>query len=105
MTVRQAKAERVVDLINEAAAEFKDLHVSTSALGEAVGSLIYDKRLRDHGKRPSISQEAIPGMNTLPERVKAMVDYSMFGIGRNSVDLVQCITEENNAVLKEVNNG
>ncbi|MBC8017067.1 MAG: hypothetical protein H7X83_00925 [Verrucomicrobia bacterium] len=102
---RQVQAERVVSLVNEAAAAFKELHTSTGALGEELYRLNVEKSIQRHGRAPSITSPPIPGMNTLPDRVRAMIDYAFFGTGRNSVDLVGAVSGENNAALREADNG
>lgn len=102
---RKARAERLVDLINEASAEFKDLHACTGALGELLYRQKIDKGLRLNGRSPNMTGEVIPGMSSLPQRVQSMIDYAIFGNGRNIVDLLQSVIDENNAALREAQNG
>jgi hypothetical protein len=102
MTVRQAKADNLTSLINQAAAEFKELHTATGALGELLYKNKVEKSFQRHGKAPNMIGEVVPGMSSISARVQTMVEYSIFGIGRNGVDLVQLIAEENAASLSEV---
>lgn len=95
--MRQQAADRLDALITEAATAYREL---ASFTGD-VQQLTFRANKRMHQGAVAVASEPVHGLSSYPERVKALIDWRLFGTGDGrTIDLPAIVQEENDRAAR-----